>query len=137
MAYIAGETCSVKIGSTTVGQVISVSHEGFSRSTPSTTVLGSTTQTKRGSTVYDAGTLTITCYYDPADTGQAALDTALSSSSASTFQIILLDVDKYIQASGFVSERSIDGITQGGEDTVQASWTVTLTGAVTTGDPTP
>lgn len=128
MAKIKAQTTTFKIGSTTVGPILSISGTSISSSDIDVTHLGSTFKTYAPG-LPEGGDVTIETLFDHTDTGQAALYAdAHTPDDTETFTITLSNGDTYVW-TGYVksfelSELAVDGY-------VKASFGIKINSAIT------
>jgi hypothetical protein len=125
-----GDGTSLTIGGVTVGEITNIKLPKRTSDVVETTVLSDTWATFMRAGGLSAGEITIQGNYYPGDTGQAALETGLSATTASSFVITLSDSGAEAWSfSGFVKD--IDPGEAEKKSTLKFSVTIQITGTVT------
>lgn len=129
MAEVLGKSTLLKNGSTTIGQVVSISGPSWSVGTIETTLLASTNKTYLQG-LPDGGEVSAVIQYDPADSSQQILTGLMATPAVSTWSITFTDAGAAVYAfSGILTGFEIGGMEQ--ESIVTANISIKLTGAIT------
>ena len=132
MATVLGKGTTLKLASTAVGNVVSISGPNRSVGTVETTNLNSTERTFRP-TILDNGEVTVTIQFDPDDTQHIALEGLLTASplAAATWVITMTDATpSTYTVSGILTSFDVDTAASV-DDLTMATLTIKVTGAIT------
>jgi hypothetical protein len=116
MAYWCGKGTTIKHGSTTLAQVVSITPPAVELGNVETTHLTSTARENKG-TIVDPGEASFSLEWDPANSGHQALWTAFQAGTTESWTITIMsgaatveiDFDGHIQNFG-VDELSVDSV---------------------------
>lgn len=138
MAKVKSKGCTLKLGATAIGQVISISGPNTSVETVDVTELGDAYRTFLG-TVIDNGEISCVVHYDPDLASQTSVfdlleDQVTSGETAnltpSTWVLTFTDATPATYTfSGVLTGHNIESIEIGG--VVTATFTIKLSGAIT------
>lgn len=133
MAIVYGKTKVFKHGSNTIGDIVSMTFGPKTRAEISATTTDSTAHEYRPG-LLDAGSISLTIMYDPADTNVTALEATMGTDTVEDFSLDLTSdagtpVTKVFAVEGFVTSWELNGIEV--DSLVQADIEIKCTGAIT------
>lgn len=132
MATLLGKGTTLKLATTAVGQVVSISGPNRSVGTVETTNLNSTERTFRP-TILDNGEVTVTIQFDPDDTQHTAIEALLTASPLASASWVITMTDgtpSTYTFNGILTAFDIDAAASV-DDLTTASLTIKITGAIT------